>query len=60
LIRPGIQLKPIEGYAAAADRNFGEVWTHFRVEAVSIHRQVRASLPSANPAGLNAYVVLVE
>jgi hypothetical protein len=37
LIRPGIQLKPIEGDAALADWDFGEVWTHFRVEAVAIH-----------------------
>jgi len=37
LIRPGIQLKPIEGYAALPDRNLRQVRAHFGVEAVSIH-----------------------
>jgi hypothetical protein len=37
LIRPGIQLKPIEGDATLADRDLRQMRAHFGVEAIPIH-----------------------
>jgi hypothetical protein len=50
LIRPRIQLKPIEGDATLADGNFGEVRAHLSVEAVSIHCEIRAGFTRTDPA----------
>jgi hypothetical protein len=37
LIRPGIQLKPIESDATPADRDLRQIRARFGVEAVPIH-----------------------
>lgn len=51
IIRPGVEFKPIEGDALHADRNFGQKWPNFVIEAVEVHPEVTRRVSQAIQAG---------
>jgi hypothetical protein len=55
LIRPGIQLKPIEGDATLANRDLSKVWTDFGIETVAIHAEIRAGASCPDPPRFNSW-----
>jgi uncharacterized membrane protein len=52
-VSPGIEVKPIEGDALLANRNFDEAWTYLRIEAVFVHSEVARRVSKADEAGQN-------
>ena len=50
IIRPGIQVKPVESDALLTDRNFNEVWPHFLVEAITVHAEIERRIAQAQQA----------
>jgi len=51
LIHPGVQIKPVEGDALLADRNFNEIGAHLPVEAVAVHANIEGRVPESDQAG---------
>jgi hypothetical protein len=37
VVRPGVQVKPVEGNPLIANRDFGERGPHLRIEAIAVH-----------------------
>jgi hypothetical protein len=57
LIRPRIELKPVEGDSALANGNLSEVRTDFGVEPIPVHRKISPGGTRTDPARLNALAV---
>ncbi len=47
MIHPGVQFKAVERDALSTDRDFSEVGSDFRVEAVAVHAEVARRIPEA-------------
>lgn len=45
MIDPGVQFKAVERDALSTDRDFREMGTDFRVEAVAVHAEVAWGIP---------------
>jgi len=53
LIRPGIQINPVEGNPAVPNGNFGQAGAHFAVEQEHAHAQVVGGMsPAVQPGDL--------
>lgn len=50
-IRPGVQVKPVEGNPLVADRDLGEIGPHLRVEAVTVHAEILGGIADTNEPG---------
>jgi len=50
LIRPGIQINPIERDAAMADGNLRDDLTHFAIEAARVHAEVDRRVAQSHEA----------
>ena len=53
MVSPGIEVKPIEGDALLANRDFDEAWTYLRIEAVFVHAEIARRVSKADKAGQN-------
>lgn len=51
LVGPGVEVKTVEGDALCTDRNDGDAWPHFAVEAVLVHAEVGWGGAEADEAG---------
>jgi len=47
VVCPGIQIKPVESHALAADRDFSDMRPHLSVESVAVHAQVHRGIAQA-------------
>lgn len=47
-VDPCVELLAIEGDAAVADRDLGQRWAHFEVEAVLVHAAVAGGVAQSN------------
>lgn len=50
LLKPGVEVKAVVADAAQANRDLGELGSHFPVEAVTIHAQILRCISVANHA----------
>jgi hypothetical protein len=50
VIRPGIQINPIERDAAMTDGNFRDDLTHFAIEATRIHAEINRRVAQSHEA----------
>jgi hypothetical protein len=53
VIRPGIQINPIERDAAIANRNLCEDLPHFAIESTRIHAEIDRRVAQSNEAWKN-------
>jgi len=47
VVDPGVQFKPVERDSLPTDRDFSEMGTDLRVEAVAVHAEVARGIPEA-------------
>src|SRR5277367_4688007 len=50
VVRPRIEVKPIEGDSLRAYRDRGEQWTNVAIEAIFVHAEIRRSVAHTNEA----------
>jgi hypothetical protein len=50
VVRPRIEIKPVEGDALRAYRDRGEQRTNIAIEAIFVHTKIRRSVAHANEA----------
>jgi hypothetical protein len=50
VVRPGIEVKTIEGNSLRTDRDCGKEGTHVAIEAISVHAEVGWGVAQANEA----------
>ena len=48
MIHPGIQIKPVEGYALLSDANFNEIRPYLGVKAVAVHTQIEGRIAQSD------------
>lgn len=51
LVRPGVQVKPVESDPPHADRYLGELRPHLGVEPVAVHAEIARRVAVADEAG---------
>jgi len=55
VVRPGVEVKPIEGNAAIAYRDLGEKRAHLGVEAVAVHAEIRRRVAVSDETRQNGH-----
>ncbi|MEW8291545.1 MAG: hypothetical protein AB2672_13535 [Candidatus Thiodiazotropha endolucinida] len=45
MIRPGVQIKSVEGDALFTYSNFSDIGTNFGIEAIAVHAQISRGIP---------------
>ena len=50
VVRPGVQIKPVECDALLADGDLGDVWPDLAVEAVAVHAEVSRGIAQTKEA----------
>ena len=58
VVHPRVQVKPVKGDAAFADRDLDEKRAHRRVEAIAIHAEIARRVTVADKARKNAHLDL--
>ena len=53
-INPGIEVKTIKSDSLKANRDLSQIRTHFSIETVLVHPQVRGGVPESDNSGVNA------
>lgn len=58
VVRPGIEVKAIEGDSLRTDRDRGKEGTHVAIEAIFVHAQVRWRVAQSDEAGARGTCLL--
>ena len=45
MVRPGVEIKPVEGNSLFSDADFHQIRADFRVETVFIHPEIERHIP---------------
>jgi hypothetical protein len=48
IVYPVIQVKSIKRHALFTDRDFGEMWPDFGIEAMAVHTEIVGSIPQTD------------
>ena len=53
-VGPGIEFKPVEGHALAADRDFSDIGADLAVESVAVHAEIVGRIAQSQQPRLDA------